>query len=133
MKKPILIIISILFTFNAALGIKPGGKKEWLDYEDAKKDDPDFSILGEYGSAKAGDTKWGAQVVAMGDGKFDGYILEGGLPGAGWDRSKKRVKTSGTTDALKSKDGKFTAVIKDGKITISEEGKKLATLPHIER
>ena len=133
MKKPILIIISILFTFNAVLGIKPGGKKEWLDYEDALLGDPDFSILGEYGSAKEGGAKWGAQVVAMGDGKFDGYILEGGLPGAGWDRSKKRVKTSGTTDALKSKDGKFTAVIKDGKITISEEGKKLATLSHTER
>ena len=58
MKKPILIIISILFTLNTALGIKPGGKKEWLDYEDAKKDDPDFSILGEYGSAKDGGAKW---------------------------------------------------------------------------
>ena len=96
-----------------------GGKKEWLDYEDAKKDDPDFSIQGEYGSAKKGGAKWGVQVVALGNGKFDAFILEGGLPGAGWDRTKSRTKTSGTAAALKSSDGKLTAVIEDGKITVS--------------
>ena len=37
MKKTILLITSLSIVFNAALGVKPGGKKEWLDYEDAKK------------------------------------------------------------------------------------------------
>ena len=80
MKKTILLITSLSIVFNAALGVKPGGKKEWLDYDDAKKDDPDFSIQGEYGSAKKGGAKWGVQVVALGNGKFDAFILEGGLP-----------------------------------------------------
>jgi hypothetical protein len=131
MKKTALLLASLLFTLNAAFGVKPGGKKEWLDYEDAKKDDPDFMIQGEYGSAECG--KWGLQVVAMGDGKFDAYILEGGLPGAGWDRSKARVKTSGTADSLKSADGKHTAIIEGGQASISKEGKELAKLPRIER
>jgi hypothetical protein len=69
----------------------------------------------------------------MGNGKFDAYVLEGGLPGAGWDRSKKRIKTSGTADALKSADGKTTAVIKDGSITVSQNGKEIAKLPRVER
>ena len=133
MKKTILLITSLSIVFNAALGVKPGGKKEWLDYEDAKKDDPDFSIQGEYGSPKKGGAKWGVQVVALGNGKFDAFILEGGLPGAGWDRTKSRTKTSGTAAALKSSDGKLTAVIEDGKITVSNDGKKAAVLPRIER
>src|SRR5437773_1202571 len=51
---------------------------------------PDFSFQGEYLGA-AGDQKWGVQVVALGDGKFDGsspdnfengQTVEGNLLGA---------------------------------------------------
>ncbi len=134
MKKITALSTALILSFNAAFGIPPGGKKEWLDYEDAKKDDPDFMIQGEYalddGCNKG---KWGVQVVGMGNGKFDAYVLEGGLPGAGWDRSKKRIKTTGSADALKSGDGKTTAVIKDGSITVSQDGKEIAKLPRVER
>ncbi len=46
--------------------------------------DPDFALQGEYESAGRG-----VQVVAQGAGKFLVVRYQGGLPGAGWDRSER--------------------------------------------
>lgn len=78
---------------------------------------PDFQVQGEY-EGEAGKGKMGAQVVALGDGKFDVYLLTGGLPGAGWDtkgRVKVPAKTDGGKTSFTSKD--ITGFIADGKIT----------------
>jgi Domain of Unknown Function (DUF1080) len=50
---------------------------------------PDFKIQGEYGSPQAGDSKYGVQVIALGDDNFRAVIYPGGLPGAGWSGDKK--------------------------------------------
>lgn len=81
--------------------------KTWTDPEIAKQEDPDFLVQGEY-QGKA----HGAQVVAMGGGRFDVYLLEGGLPGAGWEPGKWRILIKGQTN--------------DGKVSISDEGGKIA-------
>jgi len=74
--------------------------------------DPDFAIQGEYlGEGVLPDGtqgKVGVQVVARGGGQFEAFILVGGLPGEGWDRSRPRIA------------GK--AVREDGKVSVQAEG-----------
>ena len=66
----------------------------WTDPNNAAAEDADFRFQGEYGVNKEGQA-WAVQVVALGDGRFDGYLLEGGLPGLGWDRRRARIELSG--------------------------------------
>ena len=129
------LIIALLALTLPLAHAKKSGKPFWTDPEKAKKEDPDFSIQGEYGKGEPG-ARIGAQVVALGDGKFDAYILEGGLPGIGWEKGKFRIKLNGTL-----KDGKVSfgaqegtsAEIAGGKITVKRDGKGDLVLPRIKR
>lgn len=105
----------------------------WVDPVKAAQENPDFLIQGEYHSKGA---PLGAQVVALGSGRFDLYILEGGLPGLGWDQQKKRTKLSS-----KLQDGILTfsanrgvsALLEEQTITIQRDGQETVKLPRIER
>lgn len=107
----------------------------WTDPNKAAAEDPDFPIQGEYGVDKKGQA-WGVQVVALGGGQFDAYLLEGGLPGLGWNRKKERVKLSGGRDgdvvSLVADQG-VKARIEGGRITVSRGDRQLADLPRIVR
>jgi len=110
--------------------------KAWSDPDLAREEDADFLVQGEYGKKKAG-ADFGVQVVALGDGKFDAYVLENGLPGLGWIRGKERTLLTGSRNGDKvifsSKDGKYSATIRGGKIKLKWNGEKGITLPRIER
>ena len=110
--------------------------RTWTDPEIATREDPDFSIQGEYRSDE-GASAMGAQVVALGHGEFDIYLLEGGLPGAGWEAGKSRTRLLGQT-----KDGKITgtdnasqttATLENGRLHITSRGGKKHALNRIER
>lgn len=60
----------------------------------------DFKIQGEYAN-----DDFGAQVIALSNGKFQAVIYPGGLPGAGWDGKNKSLM-DGT---LKGQTATFTA------------------------
>lgn len=107
----------------------------WTDPANAISEDPDFSIQGEYGSGKACSLQYGVQVVAMGNHTFDAYVLEGGLPGAGWDKTKKRTKLQGRTEnGVTILTGpELKAIIEESKLTLENKGSKIAQFPRIQR
>lgn len=117
--------------------------KAWTDPAKAAKEDPDFMIQGEYGSAKPG-ADYGVQVVALGGGNFEAYVLDGGLPGLGWTRDKVRSVLKGSRDGGKitfvpfSKKNipineKISGKITGGKFLLTVLGGKKLALPRIER
>lgn len=110
-------------------------KELWTDPEAAAKEDPDFSIQGEYALEEGGPV--GVQVVALGDGKFDAYFLEGGLPGQGWMPEKRRYKLNGEraedgTVSFGPGEEEISGVIAEGKM-LARKGDRSIELPRLER
>lgn len=107
----------------------------WTDPELAAKESPDFLIQGEYHQQG---TSHGLQVVALGKGTFEGYLLEGGLPGAGWEPGKERIKLSssetkaGTVLHITGKDFPLVRLEGDAARIHLAEGRELI-LPRVER
>ncbi len=81
---------------------------------------PDYSVQGEY-VGEAGEHKWGAQVIALGDGKFELVGYQGGLPGDGWQRGDETKRAMGERagDEVKFQGDDFTLTIQDGVITVN--------------
>ena len=124
----------ILFAVQARAADEKGADKV------SSADDPAFKIQGEYsGEVKSpdgsGTFKVGAQVIALGDGKFHATAYPGGLPGDGWDQAN-RFETDGEL-----KDGLVTfpsdqarGEIKDGVLRVYlPSGDLLAEVPKTER
>jgi len=101
---------------------------------------PDYQIQGEYaGKIKTDDGKlvdFGAQVIALGDGKFQGVGYRGGLPGAGWDRSERILadgQRRGESVVFETAEGQ-RAELKDGVIKVLDiDGSVLGTLEKVNR
>ena len=105
------LLCALLLTSLTLTGAGGQEKKAPDTFIDPEKAGVDFAIQGEYVGTD-GDQKFAAQIVALGAGKFDAYLLTGGLPGAGWD-GKTRIKLSGVLD--KAPDGSGVIARFDGK------------------
>jgi len=101
--------------------------------------DADFKLQGEYFGAVSPDAfgaeNMGLQVVALGEGNFDGRLLHGGLPGAGWDRQTVTRLAGDTVDGTGQLVGSIyqVAVTPREAVVRSDAGMELARLPKIKR
>lgn len=107
--------------------------KTQLAYLDPREAGYDYQIQGEY-IGKIGDKSYGVQVIARGDGKFEGVFMPGGLPGAGWDPSSEPTRVQfETKDCLtKSVGGDFEATISFGTLTV-KKGERSSELKLLHR
>ncbi len=125
---PALGCLSLFLTLLPAHAEEKKALKAWTDPKAASAEDPNFLIQGEYR-----DETIGAQVVALGEGKFDVYLLDGGLPGAGWEPGKSRTKLSGGQKEIRDKAGKITATLAEGTLSLTAEDGKTHKLTRTER
>jgi len=116
MKRSLWSVLCLLLTaIVVSVGAGQNKKESILD---PAKAGPDFKVQGEYEGKIADKDKLGAQVVARGDGKFDGFLFPGGLPGAGWDGKGELKFTAKTENDKVSVTGtKWGGTIADGKFT----------------
>jgi hypothetical protein len=105
---------------------------------DPAKGGVDFQIQGEYEGKverNGAPTKFGVQIIALGDGKFHGVGYWGGLPGAGWDGSEKLHADGQLKEGklvLEAEQG--SAVVKDGvAVLYDENGSEVGRLKKVQR
>jgi hypothetical protein len=128
----------LCLSFASVIALTPAhaqlkaANKAWTDPEVASREDPDFAVQGEYAGENIG-----LQLVALGESQFEAYLLEGGLPGAGWEPGKTRQQLKGSREGeiitVKDDAGQMTAVIEKGQMVLSENGGGKKELKRIER
>jgi hypothetical protein len=130
----------IALGLSSVAGAKPTGNPA---HTDPASTDADFPFQGEYVGViqhESGESKFGVQVIALGDGKFDAVAYPGGLPGDGWTPPDK-IRGTGTRDGDRVRiEGvdlngtKRQGEIRDGKLEVLDDaGKPIAELAKIER
>lgn len=109
-------------------------------YADPDQTDEDFPLQGEYAGEHDG-KKFGAQIIALDEGKFEAVGYPGGLPGDGWDGDTTKVsRTSGQREAgqntvtFEAKDGDVRGTVDGSSIAVySKDGEKVFELSRVQR
>ncbi len=129
-------LLSVLWTILVASCVCYGSDGEPA-FTDPAKAGPDFAIQGEYaGFVEADGNRWGAQIIALGDGKFHSVGYLGGLPGDGWSRGHERIEVDGQMvgDAAVFEGQEYVLKVKDGVLQIHDHaGQSLGELKKVER
>ncbi len=100
--------------------------------------DADFAIQGEYsGQIELPDSnlKYGVQVIAMGNGKFQAVTYRGGLPGDGWNGVDRDTTDGKTEDGVTKFVGDHvTGILERETLMVrTSDGKALGKLTRVHR
>ncbi|MGQ0635762.1 MAG: 3-keto-disaccharide hydrolase [Planctomycetaceae bacterium] len=110
--RELLVTLAASFLLMTALSADEPAKKVFTD---PAKADADFKIQGEYEGKIGASSTAGVQLVALGDGKFQGVLFAGGLPGGTWDRLARLPLTGESRDGKVTLTGtNFAAELADG-------------------
>lgn len=115
------VVVGIVFGCQSPLQ----ADEKFPSYLSSEEAGPDFLVQGEYVGKVGGLLDIGAQVIAMGEDRFEGVLYRGGLPGAGWDgdvRFHFKGQRNGDTasfvgimgERLKFENQNFHGTIRDG-------------------
>jgi hypothetical protein len=134
------VVVALAMGTLAASLLHAQENKSETTYTDPANAGPDYEVQGEYlGTAEidAQEMKLGAQVIALGDGKFEVVGYFGGLPGEGWERGDRVVRVEGKREGdavvFPSDDG-IVSTVKDKKLTVrTGDGREVAVLEKVER
>lgn len=135
MKRLLLFGISL----SLLVSVASAADKDPRTFTDPKKAGIDYEMQGEYvGVFKdddGNDEKWGSQVIALGDGKFELIGYKGGLPGDGWKRDDPMERGKGEIKdgALHAVGEGWTAVAVKGQVEIIADGKVIGRLKRVVR
>jgi hypothetical protein len=129
--KKILYIALVISSFSNFAAGKGGA------FLSANEAGADFFIQGEYSGENVEGDKVGLNIIALGDGKFQGVGFMGGLPGDGWDQGEKlpfTIKSDGEKMVFTDPDAnEYTVKIKNGKLIAWLAGDKFAELKKVVR
>ena len=119
MRRLMVSVASALFALSVSAIAYAAPGEAFIDPEQAG---PDFKVQGEYEGIIGEKLKFGAHVIALGEGKFDVVLYQKGLPGAGWDAKTKVMLKGETKDGLVELSGtNFKGTIKEGVLSGTAE------------
>lgn len=101
-----IVTAPLLIVAMAGMVLTAGG--DFPAYTNPQEAGRDYQVQGEYAGELdlgSGRQRFGAQVIALGDGQFRAMLLAGGLPGDGWQRGSDQLAAS---TAASSSEGKVT-------------------------
>ncbi len=127
------LLLGVAFAAAQEAPKKDPPPKKIVADDPASITDPDYYVQGEYTGeiqTDEGRVALGVQVIALGGGHFRAVGHIGGLPGAGWDKSEKRIGDGETKDGVTTFIGKrVDARIKDQVLTVTDkDGTELGQL-----
>ena len=127
MQRCLLAAVVVLSAFASVAA--PQDKKAPDAIVDPEKAGVAFTVQGEY-EGVIGTAKHGLQIIALPGSKFDAFLLDGGLPGAGWD-GKTRVKLTAIIDEKQASPTKvsFTGGEWKGQVFVGKPSRFVGTAP----
>ncbi len=111
--------------------------KEGPVYTDPKEAGPEYAAQGEFKGTLAVDNNrpWGAQVIALGDGKYRLVGYPDGLPGDGFVPGNELRVSEGQRegDRVVFKDNEFTITQAGDTLTVAVDGKDVGQIQRVQR